>query len=75
MLASSHMVKIHRLLKPAAVPSSIPGCALSVCTAGFPSKVLCTAPSLAYLTGKSLYNAASEGQIPITYRESKCLHL
>ena len=50
-LASSHMVKIHCPLKPAGVPSSVPGRALSVCMAGFPSEVLCTAPSLAYLMG------------------------
>lgn len=64
------IVCLNLQLRPAPSPNT-----LSVCTTAFPFKVFHTAPSLSCLMGKSLCNAASETQIPITYRESKCLHL
>lgn len=73
--ASSHKGKIHCPLKPAAMPGPLHVRALSVCMAGFPSKVSCKTPSLANLVGKSLCNAPFEAQIPVAYRESKCLPL
>lgn len=73
--ASSRVGNIHCPLKPAAMPGPISVRALSVCTEGFPSKVLCKTPRLANLVGKSLCNPPFEAQIPVTHMESKYLPL